>query len=778
MRFEEILAEAEIGAVRIGKPGEPHQQLRLRGPLEGYPEVLLTIGALSHGFVVPEAHLMAITDREVFGRYKRRHVYRKIYKGTAIKSIEEVQRGDFVVHVEHGIGRFLGIRQQKLDGEQQDFIEIEYKDTDKLLVPIDKVAKVQKYSSSTGQKDPTLDKLGGQRWQKRKSKSSEQVEIMARELLSLYAERETAKGFAADPDNHKQREFEAGFLYQETTDQLNAIMAVKDDMQKERPMDRLVCGDVGYGKTEVAIRAAFKAIQNGRQVALLCPTTILAQQHYLTFVERFADFPIKVELLSRFRTAKQIKESLQRIKEGDCHMVVGTHRLLSKDVKFVDLGLLVIDEEQRFGVTHKERLKQMRKEVDVLTLTATPIPRTLYMALSGLRDMSLISTAPADRYPVRTRVIHFEKDRIEEAILRELNRGGQVYFVHNRVHNIQDVHDRLKEIVPKARVAVAHGQMNERELEDIMLQFIDGAFDVLLATTIIENGLDIPNCNTIIINRADAFGLAQLYQLRGRVGRSTRRSYAYLIVPDGQPITDTAVKRLEAIQEFTELGHGFNIAMRDLEIRGTGNILGSQQHGTLEAIGFELYCEMLETAVRRLRGEEVEGQSAEVEISWRVPSFIPPEFIPIESQRFGFYKRMAGARREVELDALQEELRDRFGKLPEPVANLIKIGRLRILAGQAGATRMAMTDKGFRYAVADHRELTALAIWNDLVTRHPGVDEVSFDNDNHINITVKAWAKGRRLEKATKLFKAYLANLEPDDEGTVSKSKETVETSV
>jgi len=755
MRFTAILREHEIGSIRSDNPAAPNASLKPKGALEGYPDVVLTIGTLSEGFVMPDARVLLVTDREVFGRYKRRHVYRKIYKGTAMRAIDEIERDDYVVHVEHGIGQYLGMRRQLIDGEPRDLIEIMYKDDDRLLVPVDKIQYVQKYTAHESAA-PQLDKLGGNRWKARKAKSKEQIEKLAGELLELYAERATAQGWKCPADNRTQLEFEAGFLYRETPDQLAAIAAAKKDMEGDRPMDRLVCGDVGYGKTEVAIRTAFKCVQGGRQVALLCPTTILAQQHYMNFKERFADYPVRVELLSRFRSQKEITETLKRVATGECQMVIGTHRLLGKDVTFKDLGLLCVDEEQRFGVAHKEKLKQLKSEIDVLTLTATPIPRTLYMALSGLRDMSLIVTPPADRYPVKTRVISFDKERIEEAILREMNRGGQVYFVHNRVHNIEDIKQRLQEIVPKARIVIGHGQMDEDTLERVMVEFIEGKHDILLATTIIENGLDIPNCNTIIVNRADAFGLAQLYQLRGRVGRSNRRSYAYLIVPEGQPITEAAVRRLESIQEFTELGVGFQIAMRDMEIRGTGNILGAEQHGTMEAIGFDLYCELLEESVRRTKGQELAEKPADIEITWRLPAFIPGEYIPVESQRLSFYKKVAATRSEDDVKSLEEEIRDRYGKLPEPMSNILGLANLRVLCVQAGARRVAQAVDGIKVYPKD-KVLPSLAIWNDLLKDHPGVEQVMVASDHGIQVRIKAWGKGRQLEKAIKLMRAFVA---------------------
>jgi transcription-repair coupling factor (superfamily II helicase) len=751
-RLKEILAEREIAAGMIGPDG-----VKPRGPMEGFADVALAVGDLTAGFIMPEARLMLVTDREIFGRYKRRHVYRKIYKGTPVRSATEIGRNDFVVHVEHGVGKYVGMRRQAIDGADVDLIEILYKDDDRLLVPVEKVHYVQKFVAGE-HVEPTLDKLGGAKWKKRKQKSEAQVEEMARQLLELYAARELAEGHAFATDNHLVREFESSFLYKETPDQIEAIHQAKMDMESPKPMDRLICGDVGYGKTEVAIRAAFKAIQDGKQVAFLCPTTVLASQHYNTFRERFADYPVQVEQLSRFQSAKEVADSIKRIASGEARMAIGTHRLLSKDVRFSDLGLVIVDEEQRFGVAHKERFKELRASVDVMTLSATPIPRTLYMALAGIRDMSVITTAPADRYPIRTRVIHFERDQIEEAVLRELNRGGQVYFIHNRVHNIDEVADRLREIAPKAKILIAHGQMSDDDLEDVMTKFVEGEADILVATTIVENGLDIPNCNTIVINRADAFGLAQLYQLRGRVGRGNRQAYAYLIVPEGQPITEAAVKRLQAIEEFTELGVGFQVAMRDMEIRGTGNVLGKEQSGAMEAIGFELYCEMLEAAVKRARGDD-SPRPTEIDVSWRVPSYIPPDFMPVESQRFDLYKRLATARATEQIDEVEEEIRDRFGKIPDPVSNIFNISRLRVLASQAGATRLALAPDGFKVEHAGD-EVKAMAVWIYLREIHPGIKDANFVTGNAITVSVNDWHRGNRLNKAVKLFKAFINNIE------------------
>ncbi|MFW6286403.1 MAG: transcription-repair coupling factor [Candidatus Sumerlaeota bacterium] len=737
-RLSELLAEHEIPRRPVLNDSKEAAEYKRRDILEGYADVVLTVGPMHTGFIFPEARLMIVTDREMFGRYKRRPVYRKAPKGKAIASVAEIKRGDYVVHADHGVGQFLGIRKQNLDGRETELLEIEYSDENKLLVPLDKVAAVQKYTSVEG-KAPTLDKMGGKRWQTRKRKSQEKIEEMAKELLELYAKREMADGYAFGSDTVWQQEFEDSFLYTETGDQMRSIEEIKNDMTSERPMDRLLCGDVGFGKTEVAMRAVFKAVQDKKQVAVLVPTTILAQQHYTTFTERFAEYPVTIRAISRFRTATEVKETLKGLKSGEVDVVIGTHRLLSKDVSFLDLGLLVVDEEHRFGVKQKEKIKALRASVDVLTLSATPIPRTLHLALSGLRDMSTINTPPRDRQPIRTRVIRFVPEEIEEAVVRELNRGGQIYFVHNRVQSIQSVADRLAQIVPQARIAIGHGQMPERELEKVMFDFIDHKYDILLATTIIESGLDIPNVNTMIINRADAFGLAQLYQLRGRIGRDVRRAYAYLIIPEGRPITDTAVKRLRAIEEFTELGMGFQIAMRDLEIRGTGNLLGSEQHGTIEAVGFELYCQMLEEAVSEMQGGKLtRGLDLPVEIRWSAPALLPAEYVPVESQRIGFYKRLSGAREEQEVDDVAEELRDRYGKIPRAAQNLLDVSRLRILGRRARMEKIASSREGFR--------LTPRGDLFDLLRRAQNLPDVmkkvkavEAGSEGNIHIKIKKW---------------------------------------
>lgn len=771
-RMDEMLRDSVLGAVQWTGEGS-HPELKSAAVFEGFRDVVIAMGTLHSGFIFPEAQLYVVTDREIFGRYKRRHVYKKIYKGAPIIDAREIRKGDFVVHIEHGIGRFEGIRTQTVDGRVTDFIELIYADDDKLLVPVEKIAYVQKFSG-TEQAAPTLDKLGGKRWTQRRKKSQEQIEKLAKELLELYAKRAMARGYQYGEDSLWQHEFEASFLYTETPDQLRAIQDVKADMAGEKPMDRLVCGDVGYGKTEVAIRAAFKAIQDKKQVALLCPTTILAQQHYNTFRERFADYPFRVEMLSRFRTPAEAKKTLTELAEGKIDMIVGTHMLLSKQTKVPKLGLVIVDEEQRFGVTHKERLKELRANVDFMTLTATPIPRTLYMALSGIRDMSVINTPPADRHPIKTKIIHWDRDQIEEAILRELNRGGQVFFVHNRVQNIHQVAEKVREIVPSARIAIGHGQMNEHELEQVMIDFIDGKYDILVSTTIIESGVDIPNVNTIIVNRADAFGLAQLYQLRGRVGRENRRAYAYLIIPAGQAITEQAVARLAALQEFTELGMGFNIAMRDMEIRGTGNLLGKEQHGTVNSIGFELYCRMLEEAVRDMRGQFGAAELAEerdVEVQWKVSAYIPASFVPVEAQRVMLYKKIAEARSTNEIDEIGSEIRDRYGEverhvarpgeqkatvrqtedLPEPVENLLCIAKMRVLGRTAGISKISATPSGFKLHCPKAREVHGKSV---SAVIHKGNPKVYTDDPNVLDFHYSDWKSRRQLGEAVNVLSA------------------------
>ena len=753
-RFDELLRERELSAVKFdpAKPDSaPWKSQILPGELK---DIILSVGSLHEGFLFSEAKILLLTDREIFGRYKRRHIYRKIYKGTPISAPSEIKRGDYIVHLEHGIGQFLGIRTQNIDGRSVDLLELLYADNARLLVPVERIKSVQKYSLVENVQPP-LDELGSKRWLQRKRKTEEKIENMARELLMLYARREIARSYTFGTDSVWQSEFESSFIYEETPDQLTAIQQVKRDLEEDKPMDRLVCGDVGYGKTEVAIRAAFKAVQEHKQVAVLAPTTILCQQHYHTFSERFAEYPFKVEMLSRFRTHAEQKQILQRIKNGEIHIIIGTHRLLSKDVAFSDLGLVVVDEEQRFGVRHKERLKELRTTVHFMTLTATPIPRTLYMALSGLRDLSIINTPPPNRLPIKTKIIHWDDELIREAIMREMNRGGQIFFVHNRILNIDQMGRRLQDIVPDLKICIAHGRLHEHELEQVMIDFIDRKYDLLLSTTIIENGLDIPNVNTIVINRADAFGLAQLYQLRGRVGRDVKKAYAYLITPHGEPITDAAIRRLAAIEEFTELGVGFNIAMRDLEIRGSGNLLGKEQHGCIMSVGFDFYCKLLEKTVKRLKGEKVEEERP-VEIKWSVESHLPADYIPVESQRVGIYKRLSEAESTDTIRDIREELRDRYGELPGSAQNLLKIAEIRVLASKIGLSKVILASEGFKVTDGTEKDIMELREEFDQARIH--ADEpmrIKVEDPKTLSIVYPSWSSAPQLDKALKLFSHF-----------------------
>jgi transcription-repair coupling factor (superfamily II helicase) len=644
--------------------------------------VHLELGALSQSFAVPSLALTVFTASDVFAEPPRPAARRGLKLGRFLSDFRDLKIGDYVVHTDHGIGVFVGL--SRLEEGGSELVALEYASGDKLYVPVDRLDLLEKYSSSEG-KRPKLDKLGGTGWERVKRRVKKSMRDMAQELLKLYAQRKASPGFAFSEDNPWMHEFEGLFAFEETPDQRQAIDDVKRDMEAPSPMDRLICGDVGYGKTEVAMRAAFKAVSDGKQVAVLVPTTVLAFQHLATFQERFAPFPVRIEMLSRFRSRKEQKSVLADLAAGKVDIVIGTHRLLSKDVSFSDLGLLVVDEEQRFGVTHKERLKTMRHGVDALTLTATPIPRTLHMSLSGIRDLSIIETPPKDRMAIQTHIARLDAKVISEAIRYELGRGGQVYFVHNRVGSIYSMANYLKRLVPEARIIVGHGQMKEHELENVMLAFIRGEFDILVSTTIIENGLDIPLVNTLIVNRADRYGLSQLYQLRGRVGRSNRRAYAYLLVPEETHLTPLARRRLAAIREFSELGAGFRIAALDLELRGAGNLLGGEQHGHIDAVGFDLYCRLLDETVLELETGQAAAASR-ANLNLRIELRIPEDFIPDMNQRMSLYKRASSAKDRESLDRLQDETRDRYGPLPERLLQFFEYARLQLLATGIGLT--------------------------------------------------------------------------------------------
>ena len=645
-------------------------------------QVVITFGNQIKGFEYPELKLSVISDKEAFGKSKRKGA-RVNQKGIGkIKSFNELKPGDYVVHTNHGIGVYKGIKQLEVQGHKKDYLELSYNSEDKLYVPVEQLDLVQKYIGSEG-KAPKVNKLSGSEWNKAKNKVKRAINEIAEDLVKLYAVRSTLKGHKFSKDTVWQKQFEEEFPYEETPDQLSAIEEIKKDMESGKAMDRLLCGDVGYGKTEVAIRAAFKAVMDGKQVAILVPTTILAEQHYNNMVQRFSDFPIGIDMISRFRTSAQVKATLKEVKAGNVDILIGTHRVLQSDVQFKDLGLLIVDEEQRFGVTHKEKIKNIKKNVDVLTLTATPIPRTLHMSLTGIRDISVIETPPEERYPVQTYVVEYNDQLIADAILREIDRGGQVYFVYNRVNSIKEMAIYLSKLIPDARIGIAHGQMAERELEKVMLEFMKNQYDILLCTTIIETGLDIQNANTMIIYDADYFGLSQLYQLRGRVGRTNRIAYAYLTYRKDKVLTEVAEKRLKAIKDFTELGSGFKIAMRDLEIRGAGNIIGASQHGHMASVGYDLYCRMLEDTVRLVKGE-IDKEPFETTVDIKIDAYIPSEYIKDEVQKIEIYKKIASIDSKESMMDIQEEIEDRFSDIPTSVYNLMNVAYIKAVANKSG----------------------------------------------------------------------------------------------
>lgn len=682
-------------------------------------EILVTYGNLHRGFEYPLLKFVFITEGDMFGVEKKRKRRKKInYQGKAIQSFTELSVGDYVVHEEHGLGIYKGIEKVERDKVIKDYIKIEYGDGGNLYLPATRLESIQKYAGAEAKK-PKLNKLGGAEWNKTKTRVRGAVQEIAKDLVKLYAARQEKAGFQYGPDTVWQREFEELFPYDETDDQMDAIDAVKKDMESRKIMDRLICGDVGYGKTEVALRAAFKAVQDSKQVVYLVPTTILAQQHYNTFVQRMKDFPVRVDMLSRFCTPARQKRTLEDLRKGMVDIVIGTHRVLSKDMQFKDLGLLIIDEEQRFGVAHKEKIKHLKENVDVLTLTATPIPRTLHMSLAGIRDMSVLEEPPVDRMPIQTYVMEYNEEMVREAINRELARNGQVYYVYNRVTDIDEVAGRVQALVPDAVVTFAHGQMREHELERIMADFINGEIDVLVSTTIIETGLDIPNANTMIIHDADRMGLSQLYQLRGRVGRSNRTSYAFLMYKRDKLLREEAEKRLQAIREFTELGSGIKIAMRDLEIRGAGNVLGAEQHGHMEAVGYDLYCKMLNQAVLALKGETLEEDSYETVVECDIDAYIPGRYIKNEYQKLDIYKRISAIETEEEYMDMQDELMDRFGDIPHSVENLLKIAAIRALAHRAYVTEVVINRQEVRLTMHQKAKLQVEKI-PDLVRSYKG----------------------------------------------------------
>ena len=666
-------------------------------------EIMVVYGHAKKGFEYPLIKFAVMTESDIFGQEQKKKK-KKNYSGSRIQDFAELSIGDFVVHEKHGLGIYRGIEKVEVDRIVKDYIKIEYRGGSNLYIPATQLDCLQKYSGADAAKAPKLNKLGTQEWNKTKSKVRGAVKNIAKELVELYAVRQEKEGYVCGPDTVWQREFEEMFPYEETEDQLSAIEDAKRDMESTRIMDRLICGDVGYGKTEVALRAAFKEVQESRQVAYLAPTTILAQQIYNTFVQRMKEFPVRVELLCRFRTPAQQKKAIEDLKKGQVDVIIGTHRILSKDVQFKNLGLLIVDEEQRFGVTHKEKIKQLKKDVDVLTLTATPIPRTLHMSLIGIRDMSVLEEPPMDRMPIQTYVMEYDEETVREAINRELRRGGQVYYVYNRVTDIADVALRIAKLVPDARVDFAHGQMSERELENVMYSFVNGDIDVLVSTTIIETGLDISNVNTMIIHDSDRYGLSQLYQLRGRIGRSNRTAYAFLMYRKNVMLKETAEKRLAAIREYTDLGSGFKIAMRDLELRGAGNLLGAQQHGHMNAVGYDLYCKMLNEAVKEAKGIHT-MEDFETSVDLNVDAYIPDSYISNEFQKLDIYKRIAGIETQQDYDDMLEELLDRFGEPGKAVLNLLAIAKLKAIAHQGYITEIKQTGKTVRFTLYEKARL-------------------------------------------------------------------------
>ena len=718
-------------------------------------EIMVTYGHVTEGYEYPMLKFMVITETDIFGRVKKKKK-RKTYDGQKIQSFSELKVGDYVVHENHGLGIYQGIEKIEVDKIAKDYMKISYAAGGNLYIPATQLDLIQKYASADAKK-PKLNRLGGQEWHKTKTRVRGAVKEIAKDLVELYAARQEANGFVYGEDTVWQREFEEMFPFEETDDQLQAIADTKKDMESTKIMDRLVCGDVGYGKTEIAIRAAFKAVQENKQVVYLCPTTILAQQHYNTFMQRMKEFPVRVDLMCRFRTAAQQKKTVEDTKRGLVDIVIGTHRVLSDDLQFKDLGLLIIDEEQRFGVQHKEKIKKLKENVDVLTLTATPIPRTLHMSLIGIRDMSVLEEAPVDRMPIQTYVMEYNDEMVREAIQRELSRDGQVYYVYNKVKDIEEITANIQKLVPEAVVAFAHGQMSERQLENIMLDFINGEIDVLVSTTIIETGLDISNANTMIIHDADQLGLSQMYQLRGRVGRSNRMAYAFLMYRRDKLLREVAEKRLAAIREFTDLGSGFKIAMRDLEIRGAGNLLGAEQHGHMEAVGYDLYCKMLNEAVKLLKGEiEEEPYTTTVDIN--VDAFIPSSYIPNEYQKLDIYKRIASIENEEEMDDMMEELIDRYGDVPRKVQQLLNIALLKALAHSAYVIAVEQKGEQFKFIMYEKAKVKVEQI-PALIQKYRGNLEFKIDTNPYFIYHKKAKNKKEKDEDVLELVKNVLNDI-------------------
>ena len=718
-------------------------------------EIMVTYGHVTEGYEYPMIKFIVISETDIFGQKKKKRK-RKVYEGQKIQSFSELKVGDYVVHENHGLGIYQGIEKIEVDKVAKDYMKIAYAAGGNLYIPATQLDLIQKYASADAKK-PKLNRLGGQEWTKTKTRVRGAVKEIAKDLVELYAARQEKHGFVYGEDTVWQREFEEMFPFEETEDQLLAIEATKKDMESTKIMDRLICGDVGYGKTEIAIRAAFKAVQENKQVVYLVPTTILAQQHYNTFVQRMKEFPVRVDLMCRFRTPAQQKKTIEDTKRGLVDIVVGTHRVLSKDLEFKDLGLLIIDEEQRFGVQHKEQIKKLKENIDVLTLTATPIPRTLHMSLIGIRDMSVLEEAPVDRMPIQTYVMEYNDEMVREAIQRELSRQGQVYYVYNKVKDIDEITDKVQKLVPEANVAFAHGQMKERELENIMLDFINGEIDVLVSTTIIETGLDISNANTMIIHDADQLGLSQMYQLRGRVGRSNRMAYAFLLYKRDKLLREVAEKRLSAIREFTDLGSGFKIAMRDLEIRGAGNLLGAEQHGHMEAVGYDLYCKMLNEAVKQLKGE-IEEEPYTTTVDLNVDAFIPVSYIPNEYQKLDIYKRIAGIENEAEMDDMLEELIDRYGDIPRKVQQLLQIALLKSLAHSAYLVAVEQKGEQFRFTMYERAKVHAERI-PMLLDQYKGALKFTVDTNPYFVYEKKARNKKEKDDDVLELVKKVLNDI-------------------